>query len=104
MRIIERRVLKLHGTWEAFQEQEKRFEALEKRTGGFGPKKHYRLFSGGDENGTIVWEREWESLAAMEATYAKWHAPAEELKVEVQAAMAGIVTTERLEIYAVMTM
>ena len=103
MRIIERRVMKLHGTFEAFQEQEKRFEALEKRLGGLLPKKHYRLFSGSEDSGTIVWEREWESFAAMETAYERMGGT-EELKVESQAAMAGVVTTERIEIYTTLSM
>jgi hypothetical protein len=103
MRIIERRVMKLHGTFEAFQEQEKRWEALEKRVGGFGPKKHYQLFSGSEDRGTIVWEREWESLATMEAAYGRTF-DTDELKAEIHAAMAAIVTTERLEIYTILSM
>ncbi len=103
MRIVERRVMKLHGTFEAFQEQEKRFEALEKLLGNFLPKKHFRLFSGSEDSGTIVWEREWESFATMETAYERM-VDTDEFKAESQAAMAGIVTTERLEIYAILSM
>jgi hypothetical protein len=69
MSILERRVqFKVKGG-QAYREWEKTWEAIETRMGGFPPKRHYFLLSGSDPMGTMVWEREWESFAVMEAAY-----------------------------------
>jgi len=71
MRVLERHTQTLEkGGWETYVAKEKKWEALEKRLGGFPTKRHFRPF--GNWNGTaVVWEREWDSFAAMEAAYEK---------------------------------
>ena len=71
MRILERHTQTLEkGGWETYVAKEKMHEAVETRLGGFPTKRHYRPFS--NWNGTVVvWQREWDSFAAMEAAYEK---------------------------------
>ena len=69
MRVLERHTQTLEkGGWETYVAWEKKWEAREKRQGGFPTKRHFRPLS---RSGTVVWEREWDSFAAMEAAYEK---------------------------------
>ena len=65
------------GKWRELKELEKRYDTLEEQLGGFPPKRRYWSDFGGLDWGTFVWEREWESLAAMEAAEAKYWADPE---------------------------
>ena len=70
MKVMERRTQTLEkDKWDAYWAVEERYAALEKRLGGFPPKRHYRPMI--NINTTVIWERDWESLAAMEAAYTK---------------------------------
>jgi hypothetical protein len=69
MAILERRVQFKVKSESKYQEWEKVWEDVEARLGGFPPKRHYYLMAGSEVAGTTVWEREWESLAVMEAAY-----------------------------------
>jgi len=71
MRVLERHTQTLEkGGWATYVAKEKMHEAVEKRLGGFSTKRHWWSFS--NWSGTaVVWEREWESSAAMEAAYEK---------------------------------
>ncbi len=75
MKFMERRVQTLEsGKWDVYWSREKRWIALEQRLGVFPPKRHYRPYS--DLSKTVVWERDWEGFAAMEAAYEKeWADP-----------------------------
>ena len=55
-----------------YREWEKKWEAVEKRLGGFQPKRHYQPLFGAESSGTMVWERDWDNLAAFEAAYTKF--------------------------------
>jgi len=80
MRIIERRTQEVErGGWDAYWEVEKQFDAIEARAGGFPAKRYYHTME--KYTTTIVWEREWESFATMEATYAKEGADPETQKI-----------------------
>jgi hypothetical protein len=95
MRIVERHVQKLESNqWQAYQEREKKFAAIEERLGGYPLKRHYRAVSG-NEIGTVVWDREWESMAAMEASYEKLGA---EPDFQDAVHMPGV-ESERIELY-----
>jgi hypothetical protein len=96
--ILERRIQKLMKgvKLEQYTEWEKKFDKLEKGLGGCPPKKHLWLMYGGDEFGTIIWEREWDSLAVMEAFYDKF--PMDEVTKILE---HDIVSSERVEIYGV---
>jgi len=68
MKVMERRTQTLEkGAWDVFWAKEQKWTALENRLGGFPPKRHTRPLARFDT--IIVWERDWESLAAMEAAY-----------------------------------
>jgi hypothetical protein len=49
---------------------DKEYEAVESKY-GFPPKKRYSLLSGPDEIQTLVIERQWSSMAAMETAFEK---------------------------------
>jgi hypothetical protein len=73
MAILERRIQELGGDAHTYAEYEKAWAKIEEAVGGFPAKRHYRVISGPSPQGTIVWEREWESFTAMEVTYsAMW--------------------------------
>ena len=40
--------------------------------GGFPPKRRYWTWMGVEDQAVFIWERAWESLAQMEATYDKY--------------------------------
>jgi hypothetical protein len=69
MAILERHIQLKVKSEQRYREWEKTWEDIETRLGGFPPKRHYFLISGSDPMGTMVWEREWTSFAAMEAAY-----------------------------------
>jgi hypothetical protein len=89
-KVMERGVHKIPTSkWEEFLELEKRYDALESQW-AFPPKRRYRpMFAGPPQPHTTVYmrEREWESLAAMEAAYSKamaspeWQALQNELEL-----------------------
>ena len=49
---------------------DKKYDAIEAKM-GFPPKKRLQMISGPDEMNTLIVERQWASLAAMEAAYEK---------------------------------
>ena len=68
---IERQVQKIRrGKWAELEKLNKQFDAVESRF-GFPPKKRYRCWVGGQDMDTLIVEREWESMAAMEAAYSE---------------------------------
>jgi hypothetical protein len=58
------------GKWEALFEITARYNELESRL-GYPPSKHYRCITGTHDLNTIIVERQWDSMAAMEAAYEK---------------------------------
>lgn len=70
-KVLERMTQQVHANkWSELDALDKKFEAIENKH-GYPPKRRYRLFIGGRSVNTLVIEREWESLAAMEAAYEK---------------------------------
>jgi hypothetical protein len=61
----------------SYKEWEKRWVAFEARLGNFPPKQYYSVLSGSNANGTMIWEREWESFTAMEREYMRMFADSE---------------------------
>ena len=97
MAILERRVQQVkEGEWDAYMEREKKFEAMEQKLGGFPTKKHYRAISGPYAINTVVWEREWESFAAMEAANEKLQAHPDRAALR---ASPSPIAPERVEFY-----
>ena len=83
------------GKWQELEEIDKKFDVFENRF-GFPPKRRYRLFVGGNSMNTLVIERQWESLAQMEAAYEKGMANAE--FQALQGELVGIVRDAQIEI------
>jgi hypothetical protein len=68
---IERMIQKIYpGKWDELEEIDKRYDAIERKM-GFPAKKRYQCIIGPFDQNTLVIERQWESLAEMEATYEK---------------------------------
>jgi hypothetical protein len=67
MAIVERHVQFGIKNQATYKKWEQGWAEVESRLGGFPPKRHLSLLSGVDNVGTMVWEREWESMAVMEA-------------------------------------
>lgn len=68
---IERMTQKIYpGKWAELEAIDKRYNEIESQA-GFPAKKRYQLVFGGDYQNTLIIERQWDSLAAMEATYEK---------------------------------
>ncbi len=74
----------------------KKFEPFERRL-GLPVAKRYECLSGGHDWNTIILEREWESLAVMEATFEKCMADPEYQALSAQ--LVGLVESEQLELY-----
>jgi hypothetical protein len=71
MKTVERMIQKIYpDKWEELEEIDKRYNVVEGRL-GFPSKKRYRCITGGHDTDTLIVERQWDSLAAMEATYEK---------------------------------
>ena len=70
-KVVERITQQIYPTkWPDLEELDKKYDAVEGKH-GYPPKRRYRLFVGGSNTNTLVIQREWESLAAMEAAYEK---------------------------------
>lgn len=80
--IMERRLHKVvHGKWAELMVEEKKFDVLESRLGGFPAKRRYRPLAGTESYNTFIWERDWESLAAAEEAYGRMGKDAETPKI-----------------------
>jgi hypothetical protein len=71
MVVVERMIQQIYpDKWEELEAIDKKFNLAEARL-GFPPKKRYQLLSGRDAMNTLIVERQWPSLAALEATNEK---------------------------------
>ena len=69
MNAVERMIQKVSpGKFPELEELDKRFVEVEERL-GFPPKKRYQCVIGGHDTNTVIVERQWDSLAAMEAKF-----------------------------------
>ena len=94
---IERMIQKVSpDKWAELDEIDKRYDAVESRL-GFPPKKRYRCIMGGHDWNTLILERQWDSLAAMEATYEKAFADPEHQALNEE--VTSIVKSTRGEVY-----
>ena len=69
-------------------EKEKKWDALEEKLGGFPKKRRYKPIFGKEASSTFVWEREWNSLAEMEAASAKYRQTPESAKMMDESPLA----------------
>lgn len=98
---LERQVQHIRpGKWEELEVLDQKYNKVENRN-GFPGKRRLRCYIGGLSNNTLVIEREWESLAAMEAAYMKlfmdpdWQA--------LSAPFDAIGETDQMEVYLVLS-
>ena len=82
--------------WDELAEVNKRWDAFEERL-GFPPEKRYRCMFGGRDSDTCLGLHEWESMAAMEATYDR--AMADPEWEELGAGASEILGSSQWEIY-----
>jgi hypothetical protein len=69
--ILERMIQKeIPGKWAELEALDQKYNVVEARL-GYPPKRRYRCMVGGHTTDTIIIEREWDSVAAMEAAYSK---------------------------------
>jgi hypothetical protein len=94
---VDRMVQKIvPGKWAELEEIDKKYTAVEKRL-GFPPKKRYRCIFGGHDANTLIVERQWDSLAAMEAAYEAAFADPEYLALDEES--PSVVKSSRGEVY-----
>jgi hypothetical protein len=98
MVIIERMIQKVRpGKWAELEKFDKKYNVLEKNF-GFPPKKRYQCFIGGHDFNTLIIERQWESLAEMEATYGKALANEEYQKLNQE--ISSVIKSSQMELYS----
>lgn len=94
---VERMIQKVcPDKWAELEEIDKRYDAVESRL-GFPPKKRYRCIMGGHDTNTLIIERQWDSLAAMEAAYEKAFADPEHQALNEE--VTSIIKSTQLEAY-----
>ena len=97
---IERMTQKIYpGKWMELEEIDKRYNEVESRM-GFPVKKRYQCVIGAEDSNTLIIERQWDSLAALESTYEKALADPEfqALGQEVN----SIVQSSKIEVYTLL--
>jgi len=97
MVIIERQIQKVNlDKWAELEALDKKYDAAESRL-GYPSKKRCRCIVGGHDVNTLIIERQWESLASMEATIEKAFDDPE--IQSLQAAGTGIIISVQFELY-----
>ena len=97
---VERMMQKIYpGKWMELEEIDKRYNEVESRM-GFPVKKRYQCVIGAEDSNTLIIERQWDSLAALESTYEKALADPEfqALGQEVN----SIVQSSKIEVYTLL--
>jgi hypothetical protein len=103
MAILERLSFRvINDQWDAVMAQEKEWEALESKAGGFPMKRRYRVISGAMSGDTFVFEREWENIAAIEAGYGRLFALPE--TKQLSDTNQSLKTDHRMEFYSVLSL
>jgi len=98
--ILERHIQLINpGKWAELEDLDKKYNTVESRL-GFPTKKRYRCYLGGHTINTLIIERPWESMAAMEATYGKAFEDPEYQALDVES--ASIVESVQAELYVPM--
>ena len=97
MIIIEHMVQHVHpGKWAELEGIDKKYNAIESAL-GFPPKRRLQCLSGSHDTNTIIIQRQWDSLAKMEATFEK--AMADPAYQALQNESLGIIETNQWELY-----
>lgn len=85
------------GKWAELEEIDKKFNEVEMRA-GFPPKQRLQCVIGSIDQNTLIIERQWASLAAMESTYEKamadpeWQALGQQVNSIVQSTQIEVFT------------
>lgn len=87
------------GKWAELEAIDKKYNDIEAKY-GFPPKKRYQALFGGQNGDTLIIEREWESLAKMEATYMPYLNDPELQKIQVE--ITQILDSSQSELYWVL--
>lgn len=83
MRVIERMTQKVRpGKWDDVAALEREWDAAEAKQGNVPQKRRYFSGYGSQPMGTFVWEREWESMAALESHWQRKDPPALAKKIK----------------------
>lgn len=95
---IERMTQKIYpGKWAELAELDKKYNDVE-MAAGFPPKKRLQCLIGSVDQNTLIIERQWDSLAAMESTYEKvmadpkWQALGAETNSIIQSTQIDVFT------------
>jgi len=72
--------------WAELEAIDKRYNVVEARF-GFPTKRRYQAMFGGQDGNTLIIEREWESLAKLEATYMPYLNDPETQKLNAESAL-----------------
>jgi hypothetical protein len=97
---VEREIQQVNpARWEQLEVLDKKYDAIESKA-GFPPKRRLRSYIGRLDNSTLVIERDWESLSAMEAAYRKVMVDPE--WQVLMPALNEIVTRTHVEIYLIL--
>jgi hypothetical protein len=100
MIIIEHLVQHIHaGKWAELEGIDKKYNALEAAL-GFPPKRRLQCLSGAGDTDTIIIERQWESMAKMEATMEK--AMADPAYQALGMETVGIVESNKWELFTLL--
>jgi hypothetical protein len=98
MKVLERMVQKI-GDWQALEELDQKYNVIEAKY-GVPAKRRYRAMMGQNSVDTLIVEREWESMAALEKAFdsmfedPEWQA--------VSASTEGIIKSMQAELYFVL--
>ena len=79
----------------------KKWDTIES-TLGYPPKKCFQLFCGGQATDTVIIEREWESMAAMESAYQKSMADPRTRAISEEQE-ANLASSSQIELYIPLT-
>lgn len=100
MRVLERLIQQvMPDKWEALEILDKKYDAVEQKL-GFPTKRRYRSFAGSGNTDMLVIEREWESMAIMEAAWEKSMLSAEHQQLGVEG--QGVISSNTWELYLVL--
>jgi hypothetical protein len=96
---IERMIQKIYpGKWAELDVIDKKYDVVERRLGFPSNKKRYQCMIGSYDSNTLIIERQWDSLASMEATYEKAFADPE--LQALQKEITSIVKSTQIEVYS----
>ena len=99
MKVLHRQIQHVRPSmWAELEAIDKRFDAVERRLGFPANKRRYRCYFGTHTLDTLIVEYEWESLAAMEATFAR--AMADPKWQALSAEVTSILQDNQMELYA----